>query len=244
LSKDRLTPCEAADDAEEPVVAQPILLAEILLVGLGIIFLILEFKAPGHLISGVLAVACFAGFFWLHFDQEGPLIIVAVALFTIGLALLGIEIFLLPGFGATGVGGVLLMLAGLVLAGIERLPQDPGDWGDMMGLLLRHLLTMAGAGVAACVVARHLPDMPFARWLVLVPPEDKHEPEDLPLPGAEAAIALLGHVGVAASDLRPAGMARIGDRRVDVLTEWEYLDAGTPVQVVAVEGTRIVVKKV
>jgi membrane-bound serine protease (ClpP class) len=224
--------------------AQPILLAEVLLVGLGIIFLILEFKAPGHFISGVIAVACFAGFFWLHFDHGGPLLIVAVALFAIGLALLGIEIFVLPGFGATGVGGILLMLAGLVLAGVERLPQEPADWGDMMALLLRHILTIGAAGVAACVAARHLPDMPFARWLVLVPPEDKPEAEDSPLPGADAAFALLGEVGVAASDLRPGGIARIAERRVDVLTEWEYLDAGTPIQVVAVEGTRIVVKKV
>jgi membrane-bound serine protease (ClpP class) len=226
-------------------VAQPILLAEILLVGLGIVFLILEFKAPGHLFSGIIAVACFAGFFWLHFDNGGPLLIVAAALFAIGLTLIGIEIFILPGFGATGVGGILLMLAGLVLAGLERLPQDPEDWGDMMGLLLRHILTMTGAGIAACIVARHLPDMPFARWLVLVPPEDKPEgDEEPPLPGADAAAALLGEVGVAASALRPAGVARIGDRRVDVLTEWEYLDAGTPIRVVAVEGARIVVKKV
>src|SRR5262245_8522815 len=131
--------------------AHPILLAEILLVGAGIIFLILEFKAPGHVISGVVAVACFAGFFWLHFDHGGPLLVVAIALFAIGLSLLGIEIFILPGFGATGVGGILLMLAGLVLAGLEHLPQNPADWGDMMALLLRHVLTITGAGIAACV---------------------------------------------------------------------------------------------
>ncbi len=48
--------------------------------------------------------------------------------------------------------------------------------------------------------------------------------------------------GVASSYLRPAGVALIGDRRVDVLTEGEFIAAGTPVKVTRVEGARIFVE--
>ncbi len=53
--------------------------------------------------------------------------------------------------------------------------------------------------------------------------------------------ALLGQAGTAHSMLRPAGIAVIGSRRVDVVTRGEMIDAGTPVEVVEVEGNRVVV---
>ena len=49
--------------------------------------------------------------------------LLAIMLFLLGLALLGIEIFLLPGFGVAGVSGILLVLAGLVLAGLDKAPE-------------------------------------------------------------------------------------------------------------------------
>ena len=54
--------------------------------------------------------------------------------------------------------------------------------------------------------------------------------------------ALLGAIGEALSDLRPAGVARFGDRRVDVVTEGEFIPRGTPVRVIKVEGPRVVVR--
>lgn len=54
---------------------------------------------------------------------------------------------------------------------------------------------------------------------------------------------LAGSSGVALTDLRPAGAARIDGRRVDVVADSEYIAKDTPVQVVAVEGVRVVVEK-
>ena len=54
----------------------------------------------------------------------------------------------------------------------------------------------------------------------------------------------LGLVGTATSMLRPAGMAKIGELYVDVVTEGDFIEPGTPIQVIEVEGTRIVVKRV
>lgn len=54
--------------------------------------------------------------------------------------------------------------------------------------------------------------------------------------------ALVGKEGVSTSQLRPAGLATICERRVDVVTRGELLDSGTKVKVIAVEGNRVVVK--
>jgi len=53
---------------------------------------------------------------------------------------------------------------------------------------------------------------------------------------------LVGSEGIAASDLRPAGIAQIGDHRIDVVADSEFLEQGTPVRVVEVEGNRVVVE--
>jgi membrane-bound serine protease (ClpP class) len=56
--------------------------------------------------------------------------------------------------------------------------------------------------------------------------------------------AFRGAIGTAASFLRPAGIASIDGKRVDVLTEGEFIPAGTPVRVTRVEGARIFVEPV
>jgi membrane-bound serine protease (ClpP class) len=55
--------------------------------------------------------------------------------------------------------------------------------------------------------------------------------------------AYLDMKGEAVTDLRPAGMAQINSQRVDVVTDGEYIDAGTPVVVTGVAGNRIVVDR-
>jgi membrane-bound serine protease (ClpP class) len=56
--------------------------------------------------------------------------------------------------------------------------------------------------------------------------------------------SLRGMTGTALSLLRPAGIALIDDKRVDVLTDGEFIAAGTPVRVTRVEGARIFVEPV
>ena len=55
---------------------------------------------------------------------------------------------------------------------------------------------------------------------------------------------LLGAEGVAATLLRPAGTAHFGERRIDVVSDSEFLTAGTRLRVVEVEGSRVVVEAI
>ena len=71
-------------------------------------------------------------------------------------------------------------------------------------------------------------------------------PEDTPATdaGADKAAPPVGARGVAVTPLRPSGTALFGDRRVDVVTEGEMIEPGVQVEVVHVEGIRIVVRSV
>jgi hypothetical protein len=111
--------------------------------------------------------------------------------------------------------------------------------------MAQYLVGMIAATALAFLIARYLPNIPYANRLMLVPPGDKPGAEDeVVLPGAAQAAGLLGAVGTSVTVLRPAGTVRFGDQFVDVVTEGGYIPAGARIQVVEVEGTRIVVKEV
>jgi membrane-bound ClpP family serine protease len=207
-------------------------------------------KLPGATIPGVIAAICFVLFFWAHFMAPshvgGQIIVLALLLFLLGLVLIGVEIFVLPGFGFVGVSGILLMVIGLGLATVERMPQNSSDWLSLGASLSQFGLGMVVALIGAILLARYLPHIPVANRLMLAPPGERIDASDEAsvLPGVEQAAALLGAIGASVTDLRPAGMARFEEQFVDVVTDGSFIPAGARVQVIEVEGNRIVVKEV
>ncbi len=155
--------------------------------------------------------------------------------------LIAVEVFVIPGFGVTGLSGVLLVIGSLALVTLEKKPETTQEWVHFGSTLSMLGLSLVGAIVVAVVLARALPSLPYANRLVLHPPtEESAALEEAGLADASgsganpAALALLGAVGVAATALRPAGIARFGDDFVDVVAEGSYVEPGTRVQVVEV----------
>jgi len=54
---------------------------------------------------------------------------------------------------------------------------------------------------------------------------------------------MVGHRGVALSPLRPAGTAQFGDKRVSVVTEGDFIEKGSPVEIFSASGSRVVVRR-
>jgi membrane-bound ClpP family serine protease len=218
---------------------------KIFLVMIGIAGLILELKMPGTGVPGVVAAICFVLFFWAH-SFVGQFTLLAVFLFLLGLIMIGLEIFVLPGFGVTGISGIALVIASLVLVTLERMPETTQDWLSIGATVTTLGISLVAAIVGACVLAWYLPHIPFASRLVLQPPTEDERGVDRDAFGGrpDEAAALLGAIGVAATTLRPAGKVRFGDEYVDVVAEGAYVTPGTRVQVVEIEGNRIVVKEV
>jgi membrane-bound ClpP family serine protease len=172
--------------------------------------------------------------------------LLAVLLFVLGLVLIGLEVFVMPGVGVVGISGAILVVVSLTLVTLEKKPETTQEWMQVGTTLSTFVASMIGALIAAFTVAWYLPNIPYLNRLVLKPPtatetEGEEMPPDLVKP---SYAALLGAIGVAVTPLRPAGKVKFGEEFLDVLAEGEYLHPGTRVQVIQIEGNRIVVKEV
>jgi len=206
------------------------------LITIALVGIIVELRTPGFGIPGIVGLGSLAIFFWGHW-----LVRLAgweeLLLVTIGVVLLALEMFVIPGFGIAGLLGIAALVGGLTLSVI-------GAGATMQALvhaLGRVALSILVAFVGSLVLIRLLPHVPYARGLVL----------DTGL-GADAGWASapvsdrqwLHKHGTAATPLRPAGIASIGGERIDVVSQGEYLEAGTPIEVISVDGNRVVVRPV
>lgn len=177
-------------------------------------------------IAGAIGVAAFATFFGSHLiGGSADQVVVGVAI--AGLLGILLELHVLPGHGVAGGIGALALLAGVVLAFGAPLVTVA-----VQSLSIAIVLTV----VIFWVVARIFPRNAFARRIAFSGVQ-----------GAEYVAApdrrsLLGHAGMATSFLRPAGHALIDGERVDVLSEGEFVPAGSSVIVTRVEGARVFVR--
>ena len=206
-----------------------------LLITVGLLGVITEIRTPGFGWPGSIGLASLGLFFWGHW-----LVQLAgyeeLLLFGLGVLLLAVEVFVFPGFGVIGGLGVLSLLAGLALSLL-----GPGSTaGVIVSVLTRLLTSLLVAVLAALALLRFLPRTPLGRKLVL----DAGMTADQGYVSApEDDVKLLGLTGVAVSPLHPSGLALIEGRRIDVISEGEYIDSGEPIVVFRVDGNRVVVRK-
>jgi membrane-bound ClpP family serine protease len=217
----------------------------VFLVMIGITGLILELKIPGVGLPGVVSALCFVLYFWAHHDaMRGHLTMLAVLLFLLGLILIGLEIFVVPGLGVTGFSGIVLVIVSLGLVTLVKRPETTREWIDFGATLSTLGLSLVGAVVGALVLAWYLPHIPYVNRLVLAPPGRNADALEEEAALAQGNMGLLGAIGEAATTLRPAGKARFGDEYLDVVAEGSFVEEGARVQVVEIEGNRIVVKEI
>jgi membrane-bound serine protease (ClpP class) len=226
------------------------------LIMFGVILIYLELHFPSGLM-GILSVLCFALFFWSRY-LGGTAGWLEVVLFVIGLACIGLEVFVVPGFGVFGISGGLLVLSSLVMAGTSfashRMGTESGiqELGRSVGTLGASLVSVV---VITAVLNRYLPSIPFFNKLILSPPGmlepgEVAEPQLKPELESVATTAsildqdpeLLGRQGTSQSMLRPSGKALIEGRFLDVVSEGPFIDRGVSIEVVEVLGNRIVVR--
>jgi len=212
-----------------------------LLFMVGIICLSSELSTPGIGIAGIMSAICFLLFFWIHLFQ-GTVEWLEILLILAGVVCLAAEIFLLPGFGVFGVTGLILVAAGLLLAGQTFVwPTNEYQWNrtatgiGQLGLIVITLMA------AAILFRKQLAKLPMIRWLSLQPPR-----EDSALLDREHAVeelrAFIGWNGVTISRCNPSGKAAIGDRIFGVASQDAWIDEDTNIQVVDLQGNTLIVK--
>jgi len=207
-----------------------------LLITMAMLGIVVELRTPGFGLAGLVGVGSLGLFFWGHFLVQlagwEELLLVAV-----GVVLLALELLVIPGFGIAGVAGLVALAAGFILA-------TTGAGATAAALMLaatRVVFALIAAIVLGLLSLRFLGRLPVGRKLVLETGLDaQHGYQSAP----DADRRWLGRRGVAMALLHPAGYALIDGQRVDVVSEGEPVDAGAAVEVVRVDGNRIVVRRV
>lgn len=206
-----------------------------MLLSLGILGLVFEIKTGAFGLGGILSLTSLGLFFGSSFIL-GLAGWEEVLLLGLGAIALAVEVFVLPGFGVAGVLGTLAIVGAMALALLGGQPTT-GDVTQALAVLGASLfITM----VVIYAWLRHLPNSGRFRGLLLQGAVNKSEG----FISAPNRIDLVGRDGVAVTDLRPSGTARVGEERIDVVTEGEYLPQGSKVQVVQSDGYRHVVRAV
>ncbi len=230
------------------VLNRPWLTAVLLIAGL--IGLYIELMAPGISVAGLTSVCCFGVFFWSH-ALGGTSGWLEVLLFVLGILCVLAELFILPGFGVFGFTGLGLVILSLVMASQEFvLPSSAGEWQQLQVntlMVLGSVLAVIVLFFAQLLILDSVPGLNRFRLAAPdVAPEPKPGVHDHSLLGgrAQAIHASVGAQGVAESDLRPSGKVLLADQLLDVVTEGDYVDAGSTVEVIATAGNRIVVRRV
>jgi membrane-bound serine protease (ClpP class) len=205
--------------------AQPIVAA--ILLAIGVIGILIELLHPGVALPGVIGGVSLLAYFGGSF-LAGNGSSVALLLLIAGLLLLAAELVLIPGSTVVG-----LLGAGSILASIYL--QFGGDFPLVAGLAV--IIIGVGLGLAFWL----LPSSTLTRRFALATSLEGNSAT-----GSTSNIKpnLIGRYGRALSDLRPSGVADIEGERVDVVADGEFISVGSSLEVVRVEGRRVVVKSV
>lgn len=174
----------------------------------------------------------------------------------LGVILLLVEFFVIPGFGVAGVSGIVCILAGLAFMvvptdgeGIMPLP-GAGMWSAVQMSFLSIISGLIIGLVCAVLLSRYFDTIPFFRRLMLEGPTPRDPNASIAAGGRvefsndPVSIANVGAIGQAITDLHPAGRVRFDGSVVDVVSPGDWITAGTEVRICEVAGNRIVVERV
>ncbi|HMO13847.1 MAG TPA: hypothetical protein PKA83_06940 [Pirellulaceae bacterium] len=226
-------------------------LITILLVIVGIVALYIEFSAPGIGGGGLIAILCAAIYFWSRY-MVGTAGALEVILFVCGLTFLFMEIFVIPGWGVSGITGLALVVLSAVMASLNFIvPESQAEWNKLISTVLILLCSGVGAMICMTWITKKIGSIPILNRFVLAPQLEgvaSSNVKDVP-GGAKAKppanpLVSVGDWGVSETVLRPAGRARFGNKSIDVVSDGSFIEPGRQIRVTESRGNVIVVTEI
>ena len=197
-----------------------------LLLTLGFVGMVIEIFTPGFGIGGIISLIGFGMFFGGNI-MAGNSQWTSLVLFVIGLILLVIE-GMVPGFGLPGISGIILIIAGIILA-----------MDSFTGAIISLSVAIIVTTVISIVLIKYGYKSPLIGKAVLSKSQRNEDGYVSANPKAE----FLNKEGIAITELRPTGIVDVDNHRIDALSEGNYIDKGSKIKVVKVEGSKIIVRR-
>ncbi len=207
----------------------------------------LEVQSPGFGIGGVVSLIAFGLFFFGNSVAGNMAGYEVAAIFVLGIILIAVEIFVLPGFGVAGISGLLLVIGSLTFAMLDGFTWRTYQWEDGEGVGIVELIKgpalnlavgIIGSLVLLFLMMKYLPQLGLVERNLLPGSLGKGNGED------EIMGRRVGLTGTATTDLRPSGMAEIDGETIEVLADGVFLDRGESLRVISDDGMGVTVKKV
>lgn len=152
----------------------------------------------------------------------------AIVLLIIGIGLVVLEV-LLPSGGLISLMAAVAIVSSLILGFMNS---------SVLGVTLS-AVTFVCLPTAIVVALKILPSTSLGRRMFLIP--KAASVSSAGPSGQDDYAGLFGKAGIAVTELRPSGIAEIGQKRYSVVAECEMIDKGTEIVVVKIEGNNIVV---
>jgi membrane-bound serine protease (ClpP class) len=214
--------------------------------------------APGHGFAEMLAVVALAVLVGVPlltgYAQWWEIVVILI-----GVALLALELFVIPGFGVAGILGILMVLFGLIMTFVGREPAGPGFWPQLAGtwVNVRNGIAMVVTAMICSIalsawLRRYLPSLPYFNRLILTATTGNVD-DVAGMARVAAGVEyrpVVGAIGEALSELKPGGSATFADpitggpRVFSVISEVGYVPRGTRLAVRSTGDNRIVVRPV
>ena len=212
-----------------------------ILLGLGLVSLFIEFKTPGFGIFGTLGLILLLVFFGSKYvaglaGQEELLV------FLLGLCLVAVEVFVLPGFLIPGILGLLLIVGSVFWAMVDVWPNSDIVWSPELfrDPAVEFMQAIALALVVCFALSRILPKTPFWNWMVLSETVGGPQGSGITVHSGIAS----GSQGVTVSELYPTGHVIIDGERFEARSRLGQIHRGEKIRVVEKNGLELIVERV
>ncbi len=207
-----------------------------LLIMIGLVGMFIEIKTPGWGVAGTASIIALALFFGSGYIVELASA-TEILIFVLGVILLLLEIFVIPGFGIAGVLGIIFIIGGIFLSLLSNLPLF--SFASVSGALIQLAISLVFSLLIMYLLAKYLPKTVIWNRMIL----SSNIASKSGYAEKKGVNTLVGKVGEAYTDLRPAGIALIKGKRIDVVTQGEYIDKGSKIKVIKTEGMNVIVEK-
>jgi membrane-bound serine protease (ClpP class) len=210
--------------------------------------LYIALHAPGHGLAEAVALTSLGALLGVPlltgYAQWWEIIVMLV-----GLGLLALELFVIPGFGVAGISGIVLFLGGLILTFVGREPSGlpgifphlPATWSSLQSGMIVVIGGLVCSALLSQLLRSYLPKLPYFNRLILTTAG-----------GGELPVAeqdhwpFTGTLGQAVTDLRPGGSAEFpyadATRIAAVVSDSGFVAKGTNVVVRETGGNRVLVR--
>jgi membrane-bound serine protease (ClpP class) len=168
-----------------------------------------------------------------------------LVLFIVGIILVMVEIFAIPGFGVAGIAGIIAMITGLTLSLIDNVVfEDPEFTGEGLGILMKSLslvlvAVLFGVIFSLWATRKLLTTTAFSNLSL----KSEQRTEEGFIGVETEQKSLVGEEGVAHTVLRPSGRVMIKDRLYDAKSEYGFIERGEAIRVIRYETGQVYVVK-